>query len=256
MSAGADPACACRLDGLAVAIAGAGGGIGAACALACARAGADSVALLGRDAGRLEELAGDIAAAGASPLVCRCQITSTRSIEETFARLRRLDVLINCAGFNRPQPVLEVTEQTFDEMFAVNVRAAFFLAQAAARSMRSHTGGTIVTISSQMGHVGAPERVVYCATKHALEGMTKALAVELAPHRIRVLTIAPTFVYTPMTAGQLDDPSLGQRIVDQIPLGRAGTVEEVAAAVLYAASPVAGLLTGTSIVLDGGWTAR
>jgi NAD(P)-dependent dehydrogenase (short-subunit alcohol dehydrogenase family) len=117
-------------------------------------------------------------------------------------------------------------------------------------------GGTIIMISSQMGHVGAAQRSVYCATKHAVEGLTRALAVELAPEGIRVLSIAPTFVRTAMTAGQLDDPDVGPALLEQIPLGRFGTAEEVAGAVVYAASPAAALMTGTSLVLDGGWTAR
>jgi NAD(P)-dependent dehydrogenase (short-subunit alcohol dehydrogenase family) len=246
-----------RLDGQAIVIAGASRGIGAASAIACAEAGAASVALLGRGVRELEQVAEQVAQAGAEPLVRRCDISSTAAIEDVFTRLERVDVLVNSAGTNRPQRFTQVDEQTYDELFALNVRGAFFLAQAAVRLMRKHeNGGTIINISSQMGHVGAPLRTVYCATKHAIEGLTKALAVELAPCGIRALSIAPTFVRTDMTAAQLDDPEIGQRLLDQIPRGRFGTVEEVAAAVIYAASPAASLMTGTSLVLDGGWTAR
>ena len=179
----------------------------------------------------------------------RVDVSSVVAVGEAFAGLERVDVLINSAGVNRPTRFDQVDEQTFDELFALNVKGAFFLARAAVKLMRKHEdGGTIVTISSQMGHVGAPLRSVYCATKHAVEGMTKALAVELAPLGIRVLTIAPTFVR--------DDPEIGPALLEQIPRGRFRTVEEIAGAVVYAASPAASLMTGTSLVLDGGWTAR
>jgi len=246
-----------RLDGQAVVVAGASRGIGAAGALACARAGAASVALLGRSERDLERVAAQVAELGAVPLVQRCDASSTASIEAAFAPLERVDVLVNSAGANRPKAFVQVDERLFDDLFALNVRGAFFLAQAAVRAMRrAGHGGTIVTISSQMGHVGAANRTVYCAAKHAVEGMTKALAVELAPFGIRALSIAPTFVRTDMTATQLDDPEIGPALLAQIPLGRFGTVEEIASAVVYAASPAAGLMTGTSLVLDGGWTAR
>jgi NAD(P)-dependent dehydrogenase (short-subunit alcohol dehydrogenase family) len=246
-----------RLDGQAVVIAGASRGIGAASAIACAQAGAASVALLGRSVRELETTAERVAAAGAEPLVCRGDVSSVEAIEKTFARLPRVDVLVNSAGTNVPRRFTQVDEQTYDELFALNVRGAFFLAQAAVRLMCEHGhGGTIVMISSQMGHVGAPLRTVYCATKHAIEGLVKALAVELAPCGIRALSIAPTFVRTEMTAAQLDDPEIGSRLLEQIPRGRFGTVEEVAAAVVYAASPAASMMTGTSLVLDGGWTAQ
>jgi NAD(P)-dependent dehydrogenase (short-subunit alcohol dehydrogenase family) len=255
--AGAPAALSFRLDGMAVVVAGASRGIGAASALACARAGAQSVALLGRGERELELVAAEVRELGSTPLVRRCDVTSPAAIRDVFARLEDVDVLVNSAGTNRPARLSLVDEQLFDELFAVNVRGAFFLAKAAACAMRrGDHGGTIVTISSQMGHVGAERRVVYCASKHAVEGMTKALAVELAPVGIRVLSIAPTFIRTDMTAAQLDDPEIGPQLLAQIPQGRFGTVEEVASAVVYAASPAASLMTGTSLMLDGGWTAR
>jgi len=246
-----------RLDGRCVAVVGASGGIGAACAVACAEAGAEAIALLGRDEERLAAVADDVGVAGATASVVPCDLASTESIRAAFARLDRLDVLVNAAGANRPEPFADVTAETFDRLFALNVRGAFFAAQEAVRLMRAAgDGGTIVTISSQMGHVGARDRTVYSATKHAVEGFTKALAVELAPERIRVVTVAPTFVRTAMTAAQLDDDEVGPRLLAQIPLGRFGSPAEVAGAVVYSASPAAALVTGTSLVLDGGWTAR
>jgi NAD(P)-dependent dehydrogenase (short-subunit alcohol dehydrogenase family) len=171
--------------------------------------------------------------------------------------LPRLDVLVNNAGTNAPQPFVEVDPDTLGRLIELNVRAAFRTAQSAARVMRrTGGGGAIVHMSSQMGHVGSPNRTVYCMTKHAIEGLAKAMAVELAPHGIRVNTVAPTFVETPMTAPMFADAEFRRFVLDQIPLGRLATVEEVAAAVLYLVSPGAAMVTGHSLRVDGGWTAR
>jgi NAD(P)-dependent dehydrogenase (short-subunit alcohol dehydrogenase family) len=166
-------------------------------------------------------------------------------------------VLVYSAGTNQPEPFADVAEETYDRLFDLNVRSGYFLAQGVARQMQvAGRPGCIVFVSSQMGHVGAAERTVYCATKHAVEGLVKAMAVELAPAGIRVLSVAPTFVRTELTAAQLDDPQVGGRLLAQIPLGRYATLEDVAGAVVWAASPAAAMVTGTSIVVDGGWTAR
>jgi len=245
-----------RLDGKTVVVLGASRGIGAASALACAAAGAE-VVLLGRSWDDLASVAGLIEQGGGSAAIGACDITSSASIDKAFAAIDNLDVLVNSVGTNAPESFLTVREETFDRLFAVNVRGAFFCAQAAVRKMReARAHGTIVMISSQMGHVGAPLRTVYCATKHAVEGFTKALAVEAAPLGIRVVSIAPTFVRTDMTATQLDDPDIGPQLLEQIPLARFGTPEDVANAVVYAASPAAGMMTGSSLMLDGGWTAK
>src|SRR4030095_2969506 len=156
---------------------------------------------------------------------------------------------------NIPEPFVDVSEDHLDQMLALNVRAAFLVAQTAARKMISHddvkTGGVIINISSQMGHVGAERRTVYCMTKHAIEGLTKAMAVELAPNNIRVNAIAPTFLETPLTASFFADTEFRNWVLSRIPLGRIGRMEEVAGAVVFLASPAASLITRASFVIDG-----
>lgn len=168
-----------------------------------------------------------------------------------------VDILVNNAGFNKPAPMSDVSTETLDGMLGLNVRAAYLTAQAAIRSMlRRQSPGVVLNITSQMGHVGSPGRTVYCMTKHALEGLTKAMAVELAPHGIRVNAIAPTFIETPLTAPMLAEPAFRKFVLDRIPLGRLGTPEDVASAVVFLASPAARMITGTSLLVDGGWTAQ
>jgi NAD(P)-dependent dehydrogenase (short-subunit alcohol dehydrogenase family) len=225
-------------------ITGGTGGLGRACAIAFLREGA-RVALLSRSP---EALATELGAEAV-----RCDVTDGALVRAAFARLDPPDVLVVCAGGNRPQAFLDVTEAGLDWSWRLNVRGAFLVAQAAAARMVGR-GGAIVLVTSQMGHVGAPLRTVYCAAKHALEGLAKAMALELAPHGIRVNTVAPTFVETPMTRPFLAEPGARAAIVGQIPLGRLGTAEEVADAVLFAAR--ATLMTGASLRVDGGWTAR
>jgi len=235
------------LDGRAALVTGAGRGIGRGCALALADAGAEVVAV-SRSRRELESLG------VARPAVC--DVTDSTRVRELIAGLERLDVLVVAAGANLPEPLLEVPDRHLDAMLALNVRAVFVTLQAAAGRMVAQGGGSIVLISSQMGHVGAPRRSVYCATKHAVEGLTKAAAVELAPHGVRVNAVAPTFVETSMTAPFLTDDDFRAEVEGQIPLGRIGRVEDVTGAVLYLASDASALVTGTSLRVDGGWTAR
>jgi len=245
------------LSSRSVLITGAGGGIGTAIAVACARAGAERVALIGRSRASLDVTGGLVERAGATALPLVCDLTQVPKLAPALDTIGTVDVLVNCAGANRPQPFLDVTQDTFDWLWQLNVRAAFFISQSVARRMiDDQRPGVIINITSQMGHVGAPLRTVYCTTKHAVEGLTKALAVELAPHGIRVLSIAPTFVRTPMTAAQLDDPPTRDALLGEIPLGRFAEPEDVAAAVVFAASDDATFLTGSSLKLDGGWTAK
>jgi NAD(P)-dependent dehydrogenase (short-subunit alcohol dehydrogenase family) len=245
-----------RLDGQRALVTGASKGIGRAAAVALAEAGAE-VVLAARSAGELEALAAELAARGLAARAMPLDVTDTAAMRAAVERAGPFDALFNNAGGNRPQPFLEVDEDTFDWMFAVNVRAACMVSQAVARGMvAAGRRGAIVHTTSQMGHVGGPKRTVYCGTKHALEGMTKAMALELAPHGIRVNAVAPTFVVTELTRGWADDPAWLADIQSRIPLGRLGMPRDVAGAVVFLCSPAAAMITGHSLLVDGGWTAQ
>jgi len=247
-----------RLDGRTALVSGAGRGIGRACAIALAQAGAE-VLLLSRTPKEIDGVASEIISKGGKATAIPCDVTDSQAVKKVFAGLASLDVLVNNAGSNLPEPFVEVSEEHLDRLLGLNVRAAFIVAQAAARTMLASPnryGRAILNMSSQMGHVGAVNRSVYCLTKHALEGLTKAMALELAPHGIRVVSIAPTFVETPLTKPWLDTPDFGKWVRDRIPSGQVGQLEDVAAAVVFAASPAAALVTGSSLLVDGGWTAQ
>ena len=244
-----------RLDGKTALVTGAGRGIGRAIAIALAAAGAEPI-LVSRTPSQLEEVAREIASCEGKTSVLPVDVTDTAAMRIAFAGIPRLDILVNNAGLNRPQPFLEVDEATLDQLLTLNVRAAFLVAQAAARLMAANGGGVIINVSSQMGHVGSElNRTVYVMTKHAVEGLTKAMAVELPPKGVRVVSIAPTFITTPLTKPFFEDPVFRKWVLDRIPLGRLGTVEEVAQAVVFLASPAASLVTGSALLVDGGWTA-
>ena len=250
----------CRVDGRVALVTGAGRGIGLAAAIGLAQAGAE-IYLVSRTLSELEEAAGKIRAGGgaAQPLVC--DVTNGKQVREAFAKLPRLDILVNNAGGNMPEPFVDITEERLDKILDLNVRAAFLVAQAAARKMleapdRKRRGGAMVNISSQMGHVGYPGRSVYCMSKHALEGLTKALAVELAPQGVRVNTVAPTFAETPMTRPFFENRAFRDAVLSQIPIGRLAKIDDVIGAIVFLASPAAAMVTGTSLLVDGGWTAR
>lgn len=245
-----------RLDGKRVLVTGAGRGLGAACAEAIAEAGAH-VVLLSRSAEPLARMQAKIEGAGGSCETVVQDVTDIGGTAAAIARIGPLDGLVNNAGSNQPQPFTEVAPETYDRLFEVNVRACFFVAQAVVKGMiAAGTKGTIVNMSSQMGHVGAPNRAVYCAGKHAVEGLTKAMAWDLGQYGIRVNTVCPTFVETPLTRPFFEDEAFRRDTLSRIALGELGQLEDVAAATLYLISPASGSVTGSSVMVDGGWTAR
>ncbi len=258
MSADDEPALktpSMRLDGQVAVVSGAGRGLGRACACALAEAGAD-VILVSRTQDELDKVAESIRDEGgsASPLVC--DVTVTDQIQASIGGLERIDILVNVAGTNFPEPLAVVTEEHFDRTMALNVKATFMMSQVAAEKMDAGgRGGSIINVSSQMGHVGAPNRTVYCASKHAVEGMTKAMAVELAPKKIRVNSIGPTFILTPMTEPFFEDKAFREDTLRRIPRGEVGQPEDVMGAIVFLASPAAALITGAALLIDGGWTA-
>jgi NAD(P)-dependent dehydrogenase (short-subunit alcohol dehydrogenase family) len=245
------------LKGQRAVVTGAGGGIGTGCAAALAQAGADIV-LLGRSRQRLAAAAAAVEAAGSAAECRECDVTDAVAVADTFATLGAAEIVVNGAGGNIPERFVDVSEEHFDSLVALNLKGVFLVTQAAVRAMLAAGGGggTVINISSQMGHVGDANRSVYCATKHAVEGLTKALAVELGPQGIRVNSVAPTFIETPMTAPFLADGDFRDSVEARIPLGRIGTVQDVVGAVVFLASPAAALITGASLLVDGGWTAR
>jgi NAD(P)-dependent dehydrogenase (short-subunit alcohol dehydrogenase family) len=244
-----------RLDGRVALVAGASSGIGLGCAMALAEAGAH-VVCAARSRGRLEEAVAAMREQGWSAEALALDIADLPAVASAIAALPRLDIFVNSAGIARHAAALETTEADFDAVADTNWKAAHFAAREAARRMiAGGQGGSIVTISSQMGHVGGIDRAVYSASKHAVEGMTKAMAIEWAPHRIRVNTVCPTFIRTPLTEPTFADPDRVAWIKQKIKLGRVGEVEDIMGAIVFLASDASALVTGTHILVDGGWTA-
>ena len=240
------------LDGQVAIVTGAGRGIGRACAEGLADAGASVIAV----ARSADDLAPLRAHASGRVDTWVADVTDD-SFAARVETIEGLSILINNAGANRPASFVDVDTESLDFVIDLNVRAAFLVAQAAAKAMIAQKiEGSIVNVSSQMGHVGSPKRTVYCMTKHAVEGLTKAMAVELAPQGIRVNSVAPTFVETPLTKPMLDDPEFREFVMGMIPLKKLASFDDVVAAVLYLVSPGAGMVTGHSLKVDGGWTAH
>ena len=249
-----------RLDGRVALVTGAGQGLGASISIAYAEAGA-SVVLLGRTESYLKDTADAIRKAGGEASLIVCDVTNDEKLRKAFSGLDRLDILVNNAGTNFPEPFIEVSDDHLDAMLDLNVRACFVSAQAAVQVMLKSAdlaehGASVVNMSSQMGHVGSPNRTVYCMTKHAVEGLTKAMAVELADKNIRVNSIGPTFSETPMVQRIVDTPEKKEFVTSRIPMGRLAKLEDIAAAAVYLASPAASMVTGTHLIVDGGWTAQ
>lgn len=236
-------------------VTGAGRGIGLAAAAALAQADAQ-VTLVARSAGELAEASELINAEGGESRYIALDVTDSQAVGHAIAETGPFDILVNSAGINRPKPLVEMEDEDIDAVFDLNVKAAFYLCRAVAKGMlQAGIPGSLINISSQMGHVGSPKRTVYCASKHAIEGMTKALAWELGPQQIRVNTLCPTFIETTLTAGMFEAPGFHDWVTSKIALGRVGRVEEVMGAVVFLASDASTLMTGSALMLDGGWTA-
>ena len=245
-----------RLDGRRALVTGGGRGIGLAAASALAAAGAH-VTLAARTRGEIEEAAAAIRARGEAAEALVLDVTDLDAAAAAVAAAAPFEVLVNNAGTNRPATLMDVQIEDFDAIFGLNVRAAFFMAQAVARRLiEAKRPGSIINISSQMGHVGAARRTVYCASKHAMEGFTKAMAIELAPHNIRVNSLGPTFLETPMTRPFFQNEAFRTEVLGKIKLGRLGQLHEVTGAIVFLASDASSLMTGSALVVDGGWTAE
>jgi len=249
-----------RLDGQIALVTGAGRGIGATIARYLAEAGAE-VVLLSRTLSELQMVAQQIAEAGGRASIRQCDVIDAKALRAIIDELPRLDILVNNAGTNIPEPMIEVSDEHLDHLLNLNIRSCFIAAQAAVKKMlqdpdRAKKGGSVIHISSQMGHIGSPNRTVYCTTKHAIEGLTKAMAIELAEHNIRVNSVAPTFVDTPLVRQVVNTDEKRAFLFSKIPLGHLAETEDIAAAVAYLASPAARMVTGTCLKVDGGWTAQ
>lgn len=244
-----------RLDGRRALVTGAGRGLGLACAAALAEAGAE-VWLAARSADEVQAAAAELRARGDRAHALVLDVTDAPAVATAIREHGPFQVLVNNAGTNRPKPFEDVTEDDVDTLLALNTKAAFFVARAVASGLKqAGLPGSIIQMSSQMGHVGGMHRSIYCATKHALEGMSKALALELGPHGIRVNTICPTFIDTPMTHDWLATPAFREQVLSKLPIGRVGRVEDVMGPVVFLASDAASLITGSALMVDGGWTA-
>nr|WP_253201258.1 SDR family oxidoreductase [Sphingomonas quercus] len=237
-------------------VTGAGRGIGLALAAALAEAGAE-VTLVARTRDEIEQGARAIGAAGGRARAVTLDVTDLQAVRDYFAQQPAFHILVNNAGTNRPRAMWDVSEADYDAVMGLNLKSAYFVAQACARRMMAEgVQGSLVHVGSQMGHVGGPDRSLYCASKWALEGMSKAIALDLAPFGIRSNTLAPTFIETPMTRPFFEDPAFKASVLARIKLGRLGAVEDLMGSVLYLASDAGALVTGTSLVVDGGWTAE
>jgi NAD(P)-dependent dehydrogenase (short-subunit alcohol dehydrogenase family) len=247
-----------NLNGKFALVTGAAKGIGRACALALAEAGAD-VALGLRDKKNDEGLAAEIRSLGKRALPLQMNVQHVAEIKNSVDIIRkefgRLDILVNNAGIGPPNPIEKVTEADFDYTVSVNLKGTFFVSQAVGELMIGQKSGTIINLSSQAGFIALPTESVYCMTKAGIAHLTKCFAVEWGKYNINVNAVAPTFIKTPGTEKWLMDEDFKQKVLSKIVLGRVGVPADVASAVVFLASPAASLITGTTLMIDGGWTA-
>jgi NAD(P)-dependent dehydrogenase (short-subunit alcohol dehydrogenase family) len=244
-----------RLDGKRALITGAGRGIGAAGAVAFAQAGA-AVTLCARTGSEVEALAAEINAAGFAADAFSLDVTDLETVRREIAQRGPFDILLNNAGANRIRDITEVSEEDYDAVLGLNLKAALFVAQAVAKGLlAANRPGSIINVSSQMGHLGGAGRSLYSASKFGLEGLTKCMAIDLAPHGIRVNTICPTFIETALTRPILDTPGVRDYVLSRIRLGRLGQMDELTGPLLLLASDASSLMTGSALMVDGGWTA-
>jgi NAD(P)-dependent dehydrogenase (short-subunit alcohol dehydrogenase family) len=246
-----------RLDGQHALVTGAGRGLGRACALALVDMGA-SATLVARSGEELDQVAAEAGERGGRAFAHVADVTDPDGVAGAVRAAREhgeLSICVNSAGLNRPGPTLEQPLADFDLVMDTNVRGTYLVCREVGEVLVMRGGGRVINVSSQMGSVGYPGRAAYCASKHAVNGLTKALAVEWAPHAVTVNAVAPTFIETPLTAPMFDDAEFKAEVLRRIPLGRIGRVEEVSAAVAFLASPAASLITGQVLLIDGGWVA-
>nr|WP_315597638.1 SDR family oxidoreductase [uncultured Cupriavidus sp.] len=244
-----------RLDGKRALVTGGGRGLGLAAGVALAQAGA-AVTLAARSAAELEAACGAIREQGASADFMVLDVTDPVAVQREIGSRAPFQILVNNAGMNRPRLLTDTPDEDIDAVFALNVKATFYVSREVARGLQAAgLPGSIINVSSQMGHVGSPRRTLYCASKHAVEGMSKALAWELGPAGIRVNTLCPTFIETALTAPMFEDQTFRRFVLDKIALGRLGQIEEVMGPVVFLASDASSLMTGSALMLDGGWTA-
>ena len=243
------------LTGKRAVVTGAGRGIGLAAASALSAAGA-SVTLVARSDNEISDAAEQLNARGDSATFRTLDVSDIAAVDDFFGSQNAFDIVVNNAGTNRPKPMLDVSEDDFDAVLDLNLKSVFFVTRsAAAKMVKQSIKGSFIHISSQMGHVGGPNRSLYCASKWGLEGLNKSVALDLAQHSIRSNTIAPTFIDTPLTKPFFEDKAFRESVLAKIKLGRLGKVEDLMGAVVFLASDASALMTGTSMVIDGGWTA-
>ena len=244
-----------RVDGKRALVTGANRGIGLTAATALAQAGA-TVTLVARTESDLRAACGEITAAGGHCDYLVLDVVDSHAVTAQISQRAPFQILVNNAGMNRPKPLIDLEDDDIDAVLDLNVKAAFYVTRVVARGLlAAGLSGSVINVSSQMGLVGSPRRTLYCASKHAIEGMSKALAWELGSANIRVNTVCPTFIETAFTAKMFDDLDFRQWVTSRIALARIGRVEEIMGAIIFLASDASSLMTGSALVLDGGWTA-